>query len=135
MKVGPVPTEESEQIALMRWAEMSAGKWPELRMLMHIPNGGYRTPVEAARFKRMGVKPGVPDLFLPAPKGPYNGLWIELKRVKGGRVSDEQKCWIDALRRVGYRCEVCRSWVEASKIITDYLKGSATPVKLDFGEW
>ena len=30
----------------------------------HVPNGGYRTTVEAGKFKQMGVLPGMPDLLL-----------------------------------------------------------------------
>lgn len=36
----PTPTEDAEQIALMQWAEMQSGKYPQLKMLFHIPNGG-----------------------------------------------------------------------------------------------
>jgi hypothetical protein len=30
----------------------------------HVPNGGWRSPVEAAIQKGLGVKPGVPDLIV-----------------------------------------------------------------------
>ena len=44
-----------------------------------MPNGGKRNPAEAARFKAMGVKAGVPDLCLPVPMNGYAGLYIEMK--------------------------------------------------------
>lgn len=75
-----LPTEAQEQATLFSWAEMQSGRRPELRLLFHIPNGGSRGKAEAARFKMEGVKPGVPDLFLPVPRGPWHGLFIELKR-------------------------------------------------------
>jgi len=56
--------EDNEQICLMEWAAAQSGKFPELSLIFHIPNGGKRNAREAARFKRMGVKAGVPDLFL-----------------------------------------------------------------------
>jgi hypothetical protein len=28
----------------------------------HVPNGGWRSPIEAAILKGQGVRPGVPDL-------------------------------------------------------------------------
>ena len=37
--------EEREQIAIFKWAEMQKG----LSLLHHIPNGGKRGKVEAAR--------------------------------------------------------------------------------------
>lgn len=77
------PTEEQEQTVVMHWAAMAAGRWPELRMLFHIPNGGKRTKTEAARFRAAGVRSGVPDLFLPCARGGYHGLWIEMKAVGG----------------------------------------------------
>lgn len=71
--------EAREQEALFRWADFAAGTMPELKLLYHIPNGGSRNKAEAANLKRQGVKAGVPDLFLPVPRGGYHGLYIELK--------------------------------------------------------
>lgn len=56
--------------------------------MYHVPNGGKRSKSEAARFRAMGVKAGVPDMIAP-----YNGLYIELKRQRGGTVSAAQKQW------------------------------------------
>lgn len=52
----------------------------------HPPNGGYRHPREAAAFKRMGVRAGVPDLIL-LHEGRLHAL--ELK-APGGRSSVAQ---------------------------------------------
>lgn len=115
------PSEQVEQMALMRWAEYEKGAHPELKLLMHIPNGGSRTKAEAGRFKAMGVKPGVPDLFLPVARGTYHGLWVELKRADGGKTKAAQRGWIDALKAQGYMAGVCHGWVEASETIMKYL--------------
>lgn len=119
----PVPLEEDEQIALFRWAAYESGAYPELRLMYHIPNGGKRNKVIAAKFKRMGVKAGVPDIFLPVAKGGYHGLYIELKRTKGGSTSDNQDDWIDALREQGYRVDVCKGWEKAKETILEYIRG------------
>lgn len=116
-----VLTEAEEQTILFRWAELHAGKRPELRLLFHIPNGGLRSKSEAARFKASGVKSGVPDLFLPVPRGNTHGLFVELKRRDGGRVSEEQKAWIQALNERGYIAVVARGWEEARAAIEKYL--------------
>lgn len=118
-----VPTEAQEQAALFRWAAFAAGTHPELRLLFHVPNGGSRNPIEARHLKEQGVKPGVPDMFLPVPRGGYHGLFIELKRSKGGVVSEDQRAWLDRLRLQGYRAEVARGWDAAREIIEEYLKG------------
>ena len=115
------PSEGTEQATLFSWAKMQEHKWPELRLLFHIPNGGSRGKVEAAHFKAEGVKAGVPDLFLPVARGPYHGLFIEMKRQKGGKVSDAQKAWISALIDQGYLAVVCYGWKDAAELIEDYL--------------
>ena len=117
----PVPTEDEEQMALFAWAERMTGKWPELRWLYHVPNGGSRGPAEAGRFKAMGVKSGVPDVALDEPRGGFHGLRIEMKRRKGGKVSDEQLEWINHMNAVGYRAVVCYGWDEARMVIELYM--------------
>ena len=97
----PVPTEAQEQITLMNWAALQSGKYPELKLLYHVPNGGSRNKAEAGRLRAEGVKAGVPDLCLPVPRGGYHGLYIELKRQRGGRASDNQVEWLDALSKQG----------------------------------
>lgn len=118
-----IPLEEDEQIALFQWAAYESGTYPELKLMYHIPNGGKRNKVIAAKFKRMGVKPGVPDIFLPVAKGGYHGLYIELKRTKGGGTSDNQDTWIEALREQGYRVDVCKGWEKAKETILEYIRG------------
>ena len=75
----------------------------------------------AARLKAAGVKSGVPDICLPVPRAGYHGLYIELKRQKGGRISPEQTEWIDALIKQGYCAAVCRGWEAAREEILRYL--------------
>lgn len=122
--VMPVLTEAEEQTLLFRWAELARGKYPELEMLFHVPNGGSRNQIEAARLKAQGVKAGVPDIWLPVPRGKYHGLVIELKRLKGGRTSREQVQWITSLNVHGYKAVVCRGWIEARAEIERYLAGT-----------
>lgn len=119
-----VANEAQEQEALFRWAAYSLVKYPALELLYHIPNGGSRNPVEAYSLKMQGVKPGVPDICLPVPSGRFTALYIELKRRKGGRVSEAQRVWIAALNRVGCRAVVCKGWDEAREEIERYLGGS-----------
>ena len=116
-----VPTESEEQQALFSWVQMQRGKYPELALLYHIPNGGSRSKSEAGRFKAEGVKAGVPDLCLPVARGEFHGLYIEMKRIKGGKTSSEQEGWIAALTAQGYYVEVCPGWERASEALLWYL--------------
>ncbi len=119
-----IPTEDTEQAHIFAWAAWASGKYPELNLMHHIPNGGKRSKSEAARFKAQGVKAGVPDIFLPCARGGYHGLYIELKRTKGGKLSAAQKEWIDALRGQGYKVIVCYGFDEAREVIISYLEGA-----------
>ena len=117
-----IPTEAQEQTTLFQWARIMEKFWPELRLLHHIPNGGSRNPIEGRNLKMQGVKAGIPDIFLPCARGQYHGLYIEMKRQKGGRVSLEQKKMLLALQHEGYRVCVCRGWEEAKNAITEYMR-------------
>ena len=68
--------------------------WPELALLHHIPNGGHRARKTARDLARSGVRAGVPDYCLPVARGGAHGLYLELKRLHGGRVSPEQREWL-----------------------------------------
>ena len=121
MKNYSVNTESREQIELMKWASLARQTYPQLDSMFHIANGGHRHPSTAARLKAEGVKPGVPDLMLPYPSNGYNGLFVEMKRRVGGRLSEDQKHWRDMLQGYGYCVRVCKGWEEAKDAITNYL--------------
>lgn len=116
-----VPSEAEEQTRIFEWAFLSRGRHPELGLLFAIPNGGSRHPAEAGHLKAQGVKSGVPDMFLPVSRGKYHGLFIELKRVKGGRASVAQEAWIQELRKQGYRADIVKGSDAAVHLIIDYL--------------
>lgn len=119
----PVPTESTEQQWLMRWAKMEMGAHPELRLLYHVPNEGKRGRIGGARAVAEGLRSGVPDLCLPVARGGYHGLYIELKRQEGGRLTPAQTQWINDLQEQGYRAVMCKGFGEASEKILAYLRG------------
>lgn len=115
------PTSEHQhQVNVIRWSMINRDKYPDLKLLHAVPNGGRRDPVEAKHLKEEGVKPGVPDLDLPVPRGKYNGLRIEMK-TETGCASPDQKWWINELIKQGYFCEVCHGWESAVKVIERYM--------------
>ena len=97
-------------------------KYPEIKALFAIPNGGMRHKLVALKLKREGVRPGVPDCCLPVPRGKYASLWIEFKAEKG-KVTETQAEWHTLLRSLGHRVEVCRSWQAAVNVVEKYLAG------------
>ena len=86
-------------------------------LIYHCPNGERRSISVAVKLKKMGVVAGIPDLFIPAWK-----LYIELKREKGGVVSEDQKKIMAYLQRVGYTVFVCHGATEASVEVLKFLE-------------
>ena len=114
------PHESAEQTAVFQWAAYRTGVYPELELLYHVPNGGSRNPIEAARLKAQGVKAGVPDLCLPVPRGGFHGLYIELK-AGTNKPTEKQTEWLAALDKQGYATFVCYGWQQAKEVIEKYL--------------
>ena len=100
----PAP-ETAVQQALVQWSQAMAHWYPELGLLNASMNAGKRGRATASRAKAEGMKAGVPDICLPVPRGPWHGLYIELK-VGGNVASPEQEDWIIALSAQGYRAVV-----------------------------
>ena len=129
-------TEEQEQRMLIEWAYLSIGRFPALRLLFHVPNGGLRHPVTAQRLKLIGVKPGVPDLVLPVPHQGFHGLFLEMKRSVDapkkkdvrGKLSESQVWWKEQLHAQGYRVEVCYGFEAAKAVLEEYLTSPVPPL-------
>lgn len=114
-------TENQHQEMIFQWAAIQEPRYPELKLLYHVPNEGKRDRLYAYALKRRGVKAGVPDLCLPVARKGYHGLYIELKAGKN-KATDNQERWIDRLNEQGYRAVVCYGWSEATGEIEAYLK-------------
>ena len=110
--------ESNIQIACVRWFRMQHPKLA--RLLFAVPNGGARNAVTGAILKAEGVVPGVADLLLLVPAGPYHGLCIEMK-TKTGMQSDSQTEWMTEGTEQGYAYSVCRSFADFVETINTYL--------------
>lgn len=120
----PVPLERDEQIRFVTWLEDR-----DIRVTA-IPNSTYTTSHNQKALNRAtGLRPGFPDLVvLIKPSQSYDGrgylLLPEMKRVKGGKVSPDQRAWIAALNGLG--CNQIESVVahgaeEAIEYVSGYL--------------
>lgn len=119
------PSEHEEQVALFRWWKLQYPK--QERLLFAIPNGGAREAITGSRLKAEGARAGVPDMLLALPTGRHAGLFLELKRRHGGKVSPAQIAMINELARAGYAVAVCYGFEEARSTIVAYLAGEAIP--------
>ena len=112
----PRPTEDEIQEAVVEYCNI-------LHIVcVHIPNESKRTASYGAKMKRMGLRKGFPDLFLPTAKKGFHGLFIELKRDKASRPTKEQLEWLSYLNREGYRAIVAYGVDEAMKEIANYME-------------
>lgn len=119
------PTEAQEQTWLIQWVRRHGPA--EAKRLFHIPNGGGRSKSEGAMMKLQGVQAGVPDLFLPVPRYPHHGLWIELKSLDPKSApSAPQKEWLEYLATQGYRVAVCSGFEAARDELVGYLNPTKT---------
>ena len=122
------PLEAWEQEQIFKWRLENVEEYPKLRLL-NASLCGVRLAVGLrSKMKRQGMPKGFPDINLPIavhvagfPHRYYHGLYIELKRLKGGFVSKEQKWWHKELREQGYKVEVAKGHKQAIEIIVDYL--------------
>ena len=109
--VEEIPTEDWEQAQVVK----------ELRaagvLFFAVPNGGSRNKVEAVRLQKQGVTSGVPDLVFPQADPRWRCLGVEMKRSKGGKVSDAQLSMHAKLRACGWRVEVCAGAQEALELL------------------
>jgi len=128
-------TESAIQQALFCWASHpeQRRKYPLLRWLYHVPNGGSRgdsaqtRKITGGTLKAEGVKSGVPDLDFPVRSSyGHPGMRIEMKvpaernRIRGG-CSEAQVEWLEFLRSQGYATVVCYTWREAANSLLAYM--------------
>ena len=110
-------TEHQEQVAVVQWFRLA---YPKL-IIFSIPNGGVRNIGTAVKLKSEGVLAGVADLFLMQPNIHHHGMFIEMKAAKG-KVSEQQKYFLEQAKAKGYAACVCYSFEEAQAAITNYLR-------------
>lgn len=107
-------SEDAECAAFVRWLETQPG----VQKFSHIPNETPTNIVQAARLKRMGVRRGAPDYVLVVK---HRVVFIEMKRERGGQVSDDQQSWIDVLKMTSAEVHVCEGFHEAKQVVSNLL--------------
>jgi hypothetical protein len=90
-------------------------------LVMHVPNGGSRNPIEGARMKALGVVAGWPDISIYG--GGHNSggqaFFMEVKSAKG-RLSNCQHQIIDRLKDMGFPVAVVRSIDDAQRLVAEW---------------
>ena len=115
-------SEKSHQKGLVRWANMHW--WG--KMLIYLPNDialsfGTKNPYPILQTRKsMGLKKGLPDLFLAIPIHPYHGLFLELKN-NHKTPSESQFRMLDILNSYDYYAGWSDNLDQSMEIITGYL--------------
>lgn len=97
--------EDLEQMRVVEWLESQGYKYTS------VPNSTFtKSWKQKARNDLLGLRSGFPDLIVIA-----NGKMCcpEMKKLKGGRTTDNQKGWIKALTEAGIPAKVCNGADEA----------------------
>lgn len=117
--------EADQQALVIEWAHWAyrtqSAKYPMLRLLHASMNAAKRSIKQGGRMKAQGMLSGVPDLFLPVPRGDKHGLFIEMKS-EGGRPTRDQLRFIQDVIDLDYAAHICYSAKEAIELIEDYYR-------------
>lgn len=107
--------EENDQIRLSMWLHQNG--------IRHTAsaNGGKRDIRTGARLKAMGVSAGFPDIEIPLPRNGFHGLYLELKKREGGKLSPAQAGWLEYLNANGYHAVMASGFEEARNVILGYI--------------
>lgn len=113
-----VPLEKTEGIGLTSWVK---SHYPDV-IWAHVANENQERKIAEGLLK------GYPDYVLNEARGGYHGLYIELKRRKGGTVSAEQKKVGKTMTERGYLWLVAKGMPEGKAIVQWYMNQDVTPV-------
>lgn len=112
-----VPTEYDECVVFHRYLELKHIKHT------HIGNesqmGGRAGVIRGAKLKAIGQSKGFPDYLVLVNN---RLIAIEMKRQKGGRLSKEQKEWLEALRACGIQSFSAQGAEQAIDIVDFFLR-------------
>ena len=117
--LAPRRDEQTLQRALCQHLELRAARG---LVWFAVPNGGWRSPVEAAIFKGLGIKAGVADLIL------HDGKFFALElKSETGRATDAQRNFIEAVIAAGGHAAIGRGVDECLQILEGWrlLSGQA----------
>lgn len=118
----PRHIEDQHQRALFCWSMTIQTTLGILRDHMFaVPNGGKRSPLEAAIMKGLGVTAGVSDIIVLIPAGGMHGMVIELK-APGGKPTELQRDFLDRSKLKAYHASWHDDWQNAAREILRYLR-------------
>lgn len=122
-------TEHNLQKEIVTYVKNLAKEFPQLETIFSVPNGIYfvgasaiQSAIQMNKLKSEGLKNGAPDLCIPlkSKNKKFNCLFIECK-TETGKLSDNQKEFIEILEKNGSKVSVIRTLKDFVQLLTDYL--------------
>lgn len=114
-----IPTEFEEQASFVEYLQFlyEQGK---VRAYTALPNNLYtKSWKQKVKQKKEGLRPGFPDLCIITRN---DLIFIEMKRTKGGILSNYQKDWQKALKAVGIKTFVAYGFDEAKEYLEEQIE-------------
>lgn len=117
------PSEDTEQISFVEYLDEQRIPYWHTNNEMWTNSWSQKT-----RAKEMGVKSGIPDLFVVFEQGLVG---IEMKRKEKGVVSPTQMYWANLLERAKIPVYVCRGKEKAVETIEYLLKNGYSKMQIE----
>jgi VRR-NUC domain len=117
------PSEDTEQISFVEYLDEQRIPYWHTNNEMWTNSWSQKT-----RAKEMGVKSGIPDLFVVFEQGLVG---IEMKRKEKGVVSPTQMYWANLLERAKIPVYVCRGKEKAVETIEHLLKNGYSKMQIE----
>lgn len=118
-----IPTEAQEGEQLVAYLRMRGLPFTHIANETGSSNEARR---RAVRMKRQGVSRGFPDYIVVVKN---KTIAIELKRLKGSKVSDEQINWLTALNLGGVEARICKGAIEATHFVEEVFARQRTALR------
>ncbi len=121
-----VPSEHDECVWFAQYLEQLKDQGV-IRNYTHVANETYTPSWNAKnRNKLEGLVAGFPDYVIVTQD---DILFIEMKRIKGGVISESQKLWLRDLNAVNHNAVVCNGYNAAKQWLDARLSNVLTPSK------
>ena len=121
-----IPTEYDECVVFTDWLRLN--HIPHSHCANESQSGSKAAMIRGAKLKRIGQSRGVYDYDVYIPHKGITGavdcyelIKIEMKRIKGGTVSPEQKQWAEVYEMAGIPNKVCKGAKEAIDFVKSFL--------------
>lgn len=114
------PTESQIQSAYFDWVRLKRLSDSRYNYIIKVPNETRGNYGWLMKLKKEGLSKGVPDIICFHPTPTFRGMALETKRP-GGKLTAEQREWLDRFSRIGWLAQVGYSTQQLIAITEAYM--------------